>query len=274
MQESQREEDWYCDSPGPAPSSLPLYSSCKEDLSFSFLLLGTSLNIHTCPTFHSPTNHLQPCVSLIITGPSKASRHRLITVRGSPFSASWIWLAGTLTRPVDNLFEYRPGIHLVKWANADRLCVSNAGYNLMQSIISFPAVRWGLRTQDSALGARGTCGYTWIWSGQHYHDLSKRSQDPEMLRPAGFHLPLEPEISPLKSQWKNITLWRQPFIRIWDIKALGELVYLVSFHLIAGKSKSYKQKTLEGLVLMGKSKEDGYLELRKWLYKRKRRGYK
>ena len=78
-----------------------------------------------------------------------------------------------------------------------------------------------------------------------------------MLLPAGFHLPLEPEISPLKSQWKNITLWQQPFIRIWDIQALVELAYLVASHLIAGKSKSYKQETLEGLVLMGKSKEDG-----------------
>ena len=188
MQESQREEDWYCDSPGPAPSSLPLYSSCKEYWSFSFLLLGTSLNIHTCPTFHSPTNHLQPCASLIITGPSKASRHRLITAWGSPVSASLIWLAGTLTRPVDNVFEYQPGIHLVKWASADRLCVSNAGYNLMQSIISFPAVRWGLRTQDSALGARGTCGHTWIWSGQHYHDLWRRQWHPTpVLLPRKSH---------------------------------------------------------------------------------------
>ena len=249
MQESQGEEDWNCDSPGPAPSPLPFYSSCKEDLSFSFLLLGTSLNIHPCPTFHSPTNHLQPCTSLIITGPSKASRHRLITVWGSPFSASWIWLAGTLTRPVDNVFKYWPGIHLVKWTNADRLCVSNAGYNLLQSIISFQAVSWGLRTQDSALGARGTCSHTWIWSGQHYDDLSKRSQDPKMLLPAGFHLPLEPEISPLKPQWKNISLWRHPFIRIWDIKSDSEIRLIIFFAAKDGKALYRQQKQDQELTV-------------------------
>ena len=49
-----------------------------------------------------------------------------------------------------------------------------------------------------------------------------------------------------------------------------ELAYLVASHLIAGKSKSYKQETLEGLVLMGKSKEDGRTE--KVIIQRKEEG--
>ena len=49
-----------------------------------------------------------------------------------------------------------------------------------------------------------------------------------------------------------------------------ELAYLVASHLIAGKSKSYKQETLEGLVLMGKSKEVGRTE--KVIIQRKEEG--
>ena len=49
-----------------------------------------------------------------------------------------------------------------------------------------------------------------------------------------------------------------------------ELACLVASHLIAGKSKSYKQETLEGLVLMGKSKEVGRTE--KVIIQRKEEG--
>lgn len=34
----------------PLPLPLPLHSLCEEGLCFSLLILGTSLNIHTCPT--------------------------------------------------------------------------------------------------------------------------------------------------------------------------------------------------------------------------------
>lgn len=134
-------------------------------------------------TFHflSPATH----PPLIITGPTKALRHRPTVAQGAPSSAAWIWLVSTFTRPVDYISECHPGIHLIKQSSADRLCMSNAGYNLMQNIISFQTMRWDRRTQDSALGAEG-CACT-LASGsavtpglnhQHFHDL----EDTKILR--------------------------------------------------------------------------------------------
>lgn len=84
--------------------------------------------------------------------------------------------------------------------------------------------------------------------------------------------PIEPTISPLNSQEKDIMQRQQPLIKISDIKTLVELVYLVSSHWTVGKSKSHRKGVLERLLFMGKSKEGSHPELGQWSCKGQERG--